>query len=271
MPGAKTRVMPQILPHLPRPSEVHGKTLVPFFGTGASALALDAAGYDLGRLSEGSPWIHGVHAAIGAQPDFAKEADKIAQKFEVADLEGQRALYNKIRAAMNQLRKPIYDGSLVFCLWRMSFNGLMRVNKEGALNAPPGVSKSTGRRKSVYDRDLLKEFVAWWRARPEGLALEDFAETCRRAEPGDLVYLDPPYEGTFKDYLAGGFSTDRLVSELVALSLRGVSWAMSNSAALDWAGMFPGTEVFPISRAGTVSSNGANRGKVDEVLVVFRA
>lgn len=270
MPGAKTRVMPQILPLLPEPSEVDGKVLVPFFGTGASALALDAAGYDLGRLSEGSQWIHGVHTAMREQADFVREADRVARKFEAGDPAGQRALYVKIRDAMNRLQKPVYDASLVFCLWRMAFNGLMRVNRKGLLNAPPGVSKDGPARKTVYDREALAEFCEWWRVRPEGLYLEDFAETCRKAEPGDLVYLDPPYEGTYKGYLPGGFATHRLVAELLALSARGVSWAMSNSTALDWAAMFPGSTVHPIRRAGTMNSNGADRGSIKEVLVVFR-
>lgn len=271
MPGAKTRVMPQILPHLPRPSEVHGKTLVPFFGTGASALALDAAGYDLGRLSEGSPWIHRVHEGIRRFPCFEQRADRTARDYEKEGPRGQRYAYNLDRSFLNNHGPKEVWPSRVFIVWRMAFNGLMRVNRKGLLNAPPGVSKEGPAKRAVYDRELLREFVTWWRARPEGLYLEDFAETCRAAVPGDFVYLDPPYEGTFKGYLAGGFSTRRLVAELLALCARGVSWAMSNSTALDWAGMFPGAKVFPIPRAGTVSSDGANRGKVGEVLVVFRA
>lgn len=289
MPGSKRRVMPQILPLLPGPSEVRC-VHVPFFGTGASAQHFDAAGYALGRLSEGSPWIHGVHTAMIRNARFQSEAESVARVFEVVDLEAQRQVFRQIRDGMNRLRAYEYDGSAVFCLWRMAFNGLIRTNKAGALNMPPGVSASTGRRAKVYDREALREFCGWWReldSRGLSLHCEDFAETLKHAQPGDLVYLDPPYAGTFSGYISEGFSTERLAEAIHGLPA-GVKWAMSNAVTVDenahkkppgkrapttaeWAALFPGAAIHPIYRAGTVNSNSADRGKVKEVLIVGEA
>ena len=290
MPGSKRRVMPQILPLLPGPSEVRC-VHVPFFGTGASAQHFDAAGYTLGRLSEGSPWIHCVHECITEEADYMRESvDAMAQIFEDRDLEQQRTLFFDLREKINIFGVGGSDPGAVMCLWRMAFNGLIRTNKAGALNMPPGVSASTGRRAKVYDREALHEFCGWWReldSRGLQLHCEDFAETLKHAQPGDLVYLDPPYAGTFSGYLPGGFSTERLVEAIHDLPT-GVKWAMSNAVTADedapkkplgkrapttaeWAALFPGAAIHPVCRAGTVNSNGADRGKVKEVLIVGAA
>ena len=293
MPGSKRRVMPQILPLLPGPSEVRC-VHVPFFGTGASAQHFDAAGYTLGRLSEGSPWIHAVHAKIRNVSNFEDGVETLARRVEAVSLADQRSEYFGWRSMLNQVGPPTPGvpamSEMIFCLWRMAFNGLIRTNKAGALNMPPGVSASTGRRAKVYDREALREFCGWWRelySRGLSLLCEDFAETLKHAQPGDLVYLDPPYAGTFSGYLPGGFSTERLVEAIHDLPT-GVKWAMSNAVTADedapkkplgkraptaaeWAALFPGAAIHPVCRAGTVNSNGADRGKVKEVLIVGAA
>lgn len=58
----------------------------------------------------------------------------------------------------------------------------------------------------------------------------DFADCLRDAAPGDLVYLDPPYQGTTygrdKRYFAQ-LKTDRLIDVLHDLNARGIAYALS--------------------------------------------
>lgn len=266
MPGCKRRVMAQILPLLPGPEEVQ-RVHVPFFGTGYSAQAFADAGYALGRLGEGSEWIWRVHSEMRSRPaSLTREADTLACAFESEDLEGQRRLYHSTRERLNARGPFLSDGSEILCLWRMAFNGLMRTNARGLLNMPPGVSASTGRKATVYDRAALEGLCAWWSS-ASPLAREDFSATLEAVQPGDLVYLDPPYEGTFTGYMPGGFSTERMVQAIRSLP-PGVRWAMSNSRALEWSEIFPGSEVHAVTRAGTVNSDRTKRGQVGEVIVV---
>lgn len=118
--------------------------------------------------------------------------------------------------------------------------------------------------------DALAAFARWLGEVPP-VSLAEYPETLARALPGDLAYLDPPYEGTFDGYFGKRFKTDDLVREVRGAELRGVLWAMSNSAQARWAVDFPGAAMLIVDRAGTFSGDAADRGTVAEALVIGRA
>lgn len=67
-----------------------------------------------------------------------------------------------------------------------SWNGLWRVNKWGEFNVPWGQREFRGFSLPAMQRyqDVLSQ------AQVRG---EDFRDALKRVEPGDFVYLDPPY------------------------------------------------------------------------------
>jgi DNA adenine methylase len=92
---------------------------------------------------------------------------------------------------------------------RMCFNGIYRTNLEGDFNVPYGPPRS-GR-----PVDELTVFAASKALRDALIVAGDFEHTLERVQPGDFIYLDPPYcldnRRVFREYVPGSFSSADLV------------------------------------------------------------
>jgi DNA adenine methylase len=103
---------------------------------------------------------------------------------------------------------------------------------------------------------------------------EDFEYILEVAEPGDLVYFDPPYKpmsatANFAEYSAEGFGQEdqeRLLRTVTELDEQGVQFILSNSGVMfelyDDAG-------FIVEREGatrSINSDETARGEVDEII-----
>lgn len=139
--------------------------------------------------------------------------------------------------------EPLQRAARMVYLNRLSFNGLYRVNKKGKFNVPYGdqvYRQSVVKRKS---RDAITslfphkgKFEAL-SAALQGASLlhDDFADTLSHAaQDGSpaLVYVDPPYDGTYDSYTAEGFSEDdqvRLAEALWHAHDRGADILLHNS------------------------------------------
>ncbi len=85
------------------------------------------------------------------------------------------------------------------------FNGLFRVNRSGQFNVPFGHYKSP----AICDAANLRACST--ALSDTELVAADFEKVLSSAQPGDFVYLDPPYLPTsktasFTGYTAGGFN-----------------------------------------------------------------
>ena len=275
MPGSKRRTFAQILPHLPRPTPGRG-VVVPFFGTGADSYYMHQAGLRLDVLADGNPHLVSLLRSLREKPtETCAEARRLAADWPQSG-EAQYDWYYEKRAAYcaavldpHVLHVDASRAALFLLVWRTAFNRLLECNGRGIYNAPAGVSAKYPKR-TIYDADALAAFARWLGEVPP-VSLAEYPETLARALPGDLAYLDPPYEGTFDGYFGKRFRTDDLVREVRGAESRGVLWAMSNSMQARWAADFPGATVLTVDRAGTVSCDGAGRGKVAEALVVGRS
>lgn len=111
---------------------------------------------------------------------------------------------------------------------RYCFNGIYRTNAAGEFNVPYG-----GRRSG--QPPTLDEFVeAAQLLRRARLVAKDFSKVLEMVEPGDFVYLDPPYRVStrrvFREYDRATFSeTDltRLREWLIRLDRMGVPFVVS--------------------------------------------
>lgn len=143
--------------------------------------------------------------------------------------------YYEVRATVPE--DPIAQAARFLYLNGTSWNHLWRENsKTGAMNAPWGDRQFKGFDEATY------QGIARTLANTD-IRLVDFRQALERAQPGDFVYLDPPYlpvftnpgekepTSKFNKYTAKVFDLPDLLelTELCrGLSGRGINWVMSN-------------------------------------------
>lgn len=131
--------------------------------------------------------------------------------------------YERVRDQFNEMQRPEH---LLFLLARCVKNA-PRFNQAGAFNQSPD-RRRTGMHPHKMRGEILgaHELLA---GRTEAVA-GDFADTLGGATPNDLVYLDPPWQGTSsgpdKRYHQG-LSKHRLEDVLADLNGRGVPFLLS--------------------------------------------
>lgn len=153
---------------------------------------------------------------------------------------------------------------------RTCFNGLYRVNRKNGFNVPYGRHANP----TICDAETLLACSAAL----QGASLEaaDFEQAVADAQPGDLVYFDPPYvpltvTSSFTSYTADGFgSADQQRLRRVALELkhRGVHVLLSNSSAQMVRELYAEHfVVHEVDARRSVNSKGSGRGSVKELLM----
>lgn len=147
-----------------------------------------------------------------------------------------------------------------------AFNGLWRVNNKGEHNAPWGKYKSA---KLVTEETILA-----WHEALQGVTLKtgSVLDTCK-PKKGDLVYLDPPYMGTFDKYHMSNFgpNTHEALLKLAAQWVKaGVHVVYSNSVDAEPSvdKLWPTGVKHRLTTRYMVNRNGAGRKPVEELLVV---
>ena len=185
----------------------------------------------------------------------------------------QAETYYRRRSLFNSIDTPHdWDRAALFLyLNRHGYNGLCRYNRQGGYNVP------FGRYKRPYfpQTELMNLYEKLSRVE---LFQMDFEELVGYAQPGDVVYFDPPYAplapNSFSDYASGGFSLpdqQRLARVARALAARGVRVVVSNHDTPLTRELYRGAriEAFPVKRTISCKSNG--RLPVRELLAVFEA
>jgi len=172
---------------------------------------------------------------------------------------------------------PELAGMLIY-LNRTGFNGLFRLNRQGAFNVPAG--RYTNPR--ICDADHLRAVAR--ALSTDGVTLEclPFEQALADAREGDFIYCDPPYAplsrtASFAQYTAGGFGAsdhDRLQEAVVGAARRGAVVLMSNSSAPDIVAAYgsrlareAGLTVEHVPARRAINSRAALRGPVDELII----
>lgn len=179
--------------------------------------------------------------------------------------------YYRVRDKLYPKGDRIERAAYFIYLNKTCWNGLYRVNSHGHFNVPMGKRDGT---PQVFDSDhLMGASRQLKRAR---LLVADFETAIRGAEPGDLVYFDPPY---ITSHLRNGFikynsrlfqHADELRLARVAsdLARAGVSVIVSNAAhpliKQMYDGPFYKTEV---ERASLIAADPARRSMFSELLI----
>ncbi len=147
----------------------------------------------------------------------AKLGDEYLFRWTRLQEEGYTAYY-EIRDDFNREKSP-YD--LLF-LSRTCVNGLIRFNDKGEFNNSLHYS-----RPGIHP-DSLRHIIMDWSMRIQGTEFlaQDYEVTTDSAQPGDIIYLDPPYFHT-KGRYSGKIDYERFLAYLDRLNSRGVKYILS--------------------------------------------
>jgi len=258
--GGKRHLIAQMLPHLP---ERFGRYHEPFLGGGALFFFLSRR---LGRrhafLADSNPRL--VRTYLGLRDD-PERVMRLLKSYP-----HDRQFFLEMRAQpVDQLSNAEIAAWLIY-LNKTAYNGLYRVNSRNVFNVPFGDYV----RPKICDEPTLRACAASLRrARIEQL---DFEAAALRAEPGDLVYFDPPYvplssTSSFTSYTSQGFGPEdhrRLRDLALLLKERGVSVLVSNSSARSVRGLYAeGFVLTRLSARRSINSRIDQRGRISELLM----
>ena len=116
---------------------------------------------------------------------------------------------------------------------RTCYNGLWRVNKKGENNVPFGKYVNP----TILVENAILEASQYFNTSNVNFEVSDYRAIAERAQEGDIVYFDPPYDietgqSSFVEYTQDGFTREnqRELKELCdRLVERGVKVGISNS------------------------------------------
>lgn len=186
--------------------------------------------------------------------------------------------YYQARDRFNELHKleerstkeEIEEASLMLYLNRTGYNGLYRENQSGGFNVPFGEHKNPDfvRKRQIRGASTLLSSI--------DIRNTDFSYVTDKADEGDLVYFDPPYEpvsktADFTQYQSDGFDKSdqkRLRDTAAALNDAGIHVVISNSPPVSE--LYEELDDFCVNYVDAVrmvNSDASNRGGVAEVII----
>lgn len=149
------------------------------------------------------------------------------------------------------------------------FNGLYRVNSKNEFNVPFG--KKT--RINTYDIGNLITVSNYLTMNDIKILNVDFEDSVKDAQKGDFIYFDPPYDSEtsiFNSYTEDGFGKEeqrRLAKVYKELSNKGCYVMLSNNNTTLIKELYKDFNIHIIEAKRSINSNGAKRGKVEEVII----
>ena len=216
--GSKRGIAGRILPYFPR---TVGRLIEPFCGSGAISLA--AASCGLAR----SFWLNDVNEPLmRLWVEILEHPDELASDYEKLwrrQGANRKDFFFRARSEFNRSRQPHH---LLYLLARI-VKGSVRYGQDGRFNQSPdnrraGMRPSTMRRRLIGVADRLGGVTT--------LTASDYRMVTTRAQAPDLVYLDPPYQGTSHSRdrrYCSGVPYEELEESLHGMNTAGISFIVS--------------------------------------------
>lgn len=220
--GSKRNLAPQILQYMPAG---FNRLIEPFAGMAAITIAVAkqhrAQKYIINDLNE--PLVRILYEAIET-PDLLIEAYNKIWNEQFLYPAGSVAHFYKVRDDFNGGNKCA--ANMLYLLARC-VKGSVRYRSNGMFNQSPDK-----RRNGTSPKNIAKNVAAissFLKGKAECMS-KDYREILQIAQPGDIVYMDPPYQGVCsrKDnrYFSGiGF--DEFVEAIEGLNRRGIDYIIS--------------------------------------------
>lgn len=256
--GSKSRLIPQLLPHLPS-----GRRFIePFVGAGNVFINTN---YDSYVLCDKNNDLINVYKWL--RDDLASLLNETQSLFD-----GQPDFYD-VRTRFND-STPILSlqrAAEFIYLNRSCFNGVCRYNSSGKFNVPSGKYK-----KIYFPKTELIAFSNKLISAPVELVRADFSAVIENARFGDVIYCDPPYVSDNKNDIFTGYTpskfdaaaTKQLHDLLILAARRGATAIISNSNNPLVREIFNDFEIYEIDARRSVAANG-NRQPAREIIGVL--
>lgn len=253
--GGKTQMLGDIMPKVPKK---YGKYIEPFIGGGALFFALNP---EKAVIADSNPELINVYQQIVHNVDgviaFLKQYKNTKEDFyEVRSLDWVKLAKEEAAARTIYLNKTC-------------FNGLYRVNKNGQFNVPFGKNKAP----KFCDEDMLQ--VVSEVLKKATILCDDYLSVLKEyAEPGDFIFLDPPYlpiseYSDFKRYTKEQFYEEdhvELANEVKRLQELGCHVILTNSNHPLVHELYADYKIEVVQTKRYISCNG-NKRKGEDVIV----
>ena len=233
--GAGAAVLPHPIPYQGSKRALAGRILAQFPGdvqtlyepfAGSAALSIAAAA--AGRAARFA--INDINRPLAALLErIVNHPQQVADRYEAewraqgGDVEASVIHFHRVRNQFNTAQSPDH---LLFLLSRC-IKGAVRYNRGGHFNQSPD-KRRRGTRPERMRANILG-VSALLKGRATFTAL-DHALAVAEATPGDLIYMDPPYQGVSggRDarYVAG-LDFEAFVEALAAFNSRGLRYLVS--------------------------------------------
>lgn len=216
--GSKRQLAGEILRWLPAQFD---RLVEPF--AGSAAITLAAAGQRRARRY----WINDAHEPlIALWREIIEAPQQLADQYECLwneQLGQERAYFDVVRSRFNRYGRP---SDFLYLLARC-VKAAIRYNRQGEFNNTPdnrrlGARPAEMRRRILTASQLLADRTL--------VTSKDYKAVLRACRPGDVVYMDPPYQGVCgrrdNRYLPA-FTHAEFVAELEKLNRRGIRYIVS--------------------------------------------
>ena len=216
--GSKRGIAPHILPHIP--ADAH-RLIEPFCGSAAISLA--AAASDHAHQF----WLNDANAPLmRLWAELLQHPIDLADRYEDLwhqQLLDRKAFFFRVRDEFNQTHEP----HLLLYLLARIVKGAVRYSSDGRFNQSPD-NRRSGMRPQTMREQMLG--VSALLAERTKLTAFDFRSVVADASLDDVIYMDPPYQGTSftRDHrYFGGVSYDEFVEALQRMNEKEISYIIS--------------------------------------------
>ena len=216
--GSKRALAPLILAYLPGKAR---RLVDPFAGSGAMTLACAARGraerFWVNDLNK--PLAELLNLMINRPEELADSYGELWKGEAVDALEH----FYTVREQFNRTQEP----RLFLYLLARCIKGAVRYNSDGMFNQSPDKRRLGTRPETMRQNIMAVSMLLRGRT---VVTAHDFRDVLAAVEPEDVIYMDPPYQGTSGErdsrYLAG-LSFDDFVVALDGLNARDLRYAIS--------------------------------------------
>lgn len=266
--GGKTAILSQIEERIKKIDISSDATFYDIFAGGASVSIRFSDRFKRIVINDKNTELINVYKVI------QKDPKKLINLLKSHESKHNHDYYYEVRKADRESSYMNSDSAVkaarMIYLNKTCYNGLFRVNSNGFFNVPIGRQKKI----SIFNEENIFELNQMF-SKVEILN-KDFSVILQSCKPGDVVYIDPPYDkitqNSFIQYNAipfDIFDQDRLVEEIDELTKRGVYVIASNSYT-------PNTEklyeryikkdsIIEVRRS--IASNNISRQPIKEILI----
>lgn len=257
--GGKTRVLPDLLPFLPKADCL----VEPFVGGASVFLNTDYRRYILADIN---PDLIGLYRAVKKDPELFIT---IARTMFMAG--NTQEAYTEFRKQFNALPQGEERAAFFLYLNRHGYNGVCRYNSRGGYNVP------YGKYKSIYFPELeIRQFAEKANDTKTIFLCSPFERTLQVIEGVSCaIYCDPPYlpaskTANFTQYHSGTFAAEQhrqLVKALIGVNKKfGLPVVISNSDTPATREIYHPFDLHEITVNRSISANAATRGTAKEVI-----